>query len=447
MYRVLVCDDDDLVRDSVADQLAFDGYSVVTAHDGAKALELVESAPVDAVLLDLMMPRMDGLGVLRELSRAHADLPVIVMTGHGDVESAIEATRLGARAYLSKPIEPAELTVQLRRAIDVVHRDGQGSYGPLIGTSPAMRTVFDILSRLEKVDAPTVLICGETGTGKDVVARALHTRGRRRDKPFLAIDCASLTETLIESELFGHERGSFTDAHQVKRGLFELARGGVIFLDEIGEMAPSTQAKLLRAIESRSFRRVGGVVDIALDAAIIVATNRDLREEVKAGRFREDLFFRLNVVPIEIPPLRRRPSDVGPLALHLVRKVSAELSRSIAGITPDALSVLAQHPWPGNVRELRNVLERAVILKREDRAVDVGDLPRDIVEQLGDGRRSTGFELPPEGIDLAELERDLLEQALARARGNQTAAARLLGITRFALRYRLDKHNAFKPKG
>jgi transcriptional regulator with PAS, ATPase and Fis domain len=286
-----------------------------------------------------------------------------------------------------------------------------------------------------------VLITGESGTGKDLVAQAIHARGPRKSKPYMEIDCAAMPETLIESELFGHEKGSFTDAKTTKRGLFEVAAGGVIFLDEIGEMTGGTQAKLLRALENRKFKRVGGTVDISLDAAVIAATNRNLKEEVKVGRFREDLFFRLNVVPIEIPPLRKRTADVEPITLALVERAARDLGRKIPGVSAAAIEALRTYPWPGNVRELRNVIERVVILKSDDDAIELEELPEEVrVARSAHGTSACPYELPPEGVDLASVERGLVEQALTRCHGNQTQAAKLLGLSRFALRHRIDKY-------
>jgi DNA-binding NtrC family response regulator len=304
-----------------------------------------------------------------------------------------------------------------------------------------MLRLFDTLRRLEDVDAPTVFLRGESGTGKDLIAHAIHEMGPRKAGPIMEVDCASLPEQLIESELFGHERGSFTDAKATKRGLFEVARGGIIFLDEIGEMKTGTQAKLLRALENRSFKRVGGVANIALDAGIIAATHRDLAAEVKSGNFREDLFFRLNVIQVDVPALRERREDIPLLVDHFIRRFNREFRRDVRGVSEEAMSRLLQYPWPGNVRELRNVIERVVILEARDIIQGV-HLPAEIrYGRLGGtgGTGATPFILPEDGVDLEELERSLLQQAMDRTEGNQSAAARLLRISRYALRYRLEK--------
>ncbi len=448
--RILVCDDEELIRWSLAQHLGAAGYTVATANDGEEALAAIAAHPPDALIVDLKMPKVDGMTVLRRLREQGSSFPVIVITAHGAVDSAIEATRLGAAGYLSKPFDLREVVLVLERVLENSRLETEvrwlrdrtrAGYERLIGEAPAMRTVFHTLQRLEQVDAPTVLVTGESGTGKDLVAQAIHARGPRRLKPFMAVDCAAMTETLIESELFGHEKGSFTDAKTTKRGLFEVAADGVLFLDEIGELTIGTQAKLLRALENRRFKRVGGIVDLQLDAAVIAATNRDLKKEVKAGRFREDLYFRLAVVPIEIPPLRQRPQDIEAIALALVDSTARSLGRTIAGVSGAAVEALRTWPWPGNVRELRNVIERVVILKDDSDVIALDELPIEI--RCGAGGGASGgcpFELPVEGVDLAAVERGLVEQALARTNGNQTQAAKLLGISRFALRHRMDKH-------
>ncbi len=446
--RIMVCDDEALIRESLEEHLRREGYQVTQAADGERALRLIEESLPDAMILDLGMPRMDGLTVLRTLREQGVTLPTLVITARPGFAGAVDAIKLGADGYLQKPVDLREVSHQLKRFLD--HRQLQtevawlrdratSGYERLIGESPAMRRLFETLARLERVDAPTVLIAGETGTGKNLIAEAIHRRGPRKDKPFLQIDCAAMPETLIESELFGHEKGAFTDARTAKRGLFEVADGGVIFLDEIGEMPIGTQAKLLRALENRRFRRLGALVDLPLGAAIIAATNKDLKAAAAAGSFREDLYFRLNVVPLDIPPLRRRPEDIEPIALALLERSGRELGRKCAGIEPTAVAALRAYPWPGNGRELRNVLERAIILKGDDQAIRLEDLPEEV--RLRSARHGDSpYQLLSEGIDLAAVERSFVEQALERCQGNQTRAARLLGISRFALRHRIDRY-------
>lgn len=454
--RILCCDDEELVRWSVQTHLKKAGHEVDVAEDGIAGLEAIDKGAYDVVILDLKMPRMDGLSVLRRLRETHPQLPVVMITAHGAIDSAIEATRLGARAYLSKPFDLRELQLQVERAVEheelsrtveAMRDQNLRRYEKLVGVSQSMGRIFDTLERLEKVDAPTVLIQGESGTGKDLIAQAIHSRGPRRSKAYVEVDCAALPDTLIESELFGHEKGSFTDAHQQKRGLFEVAKGGVVFLDEIGEMPLLTQAKLLRALENRRFRRVGGVVDLPLDAAVVAASNRDLQKEVKAGRFREDLYFRLHVVPIEVPPLRQRREDIQPLVAHMLERTAKDLGRPIPDITTDAMAALEAYQWPGNAREVRNVIERLLILRTGETAIRVDELPIEVrLTSPSGGTIGCPYVLPEGGVDLEAVERGLIDQALARAKGNQTQAARLLGITRYALRYRLEKHGLASAK-
>lgn len=450
-HTVLVVDDEELIRWSLAEHLKSEGYTVIEGQNGEEALERVRTGAPDVILLDLKMPVLDGLGTLRKLREEGYETPVVVLTAHGGVESAVEATRLGAADYLSKPFDLREISIVVKKAIDEervrqeVHylrqRQRQG-YGEFVGASKSLGPVFQTLQRLERVDAPTVLIQGESGTGKDVIARAIHAAGPRRNHVFMEIDCAALPEQLIESELFGHEKGAFTDARTTKRGLLEVARGGVVFLDEIGEMTPATQAKLLRALENRRFKRVGGVATIHMDAAIVAATNRDLKKEVAEGTFREDLFFRLNVIPLTLPPLRDRTEDIPLLVEHFLERFNRQFQREVKGVAAEAMERLVAYRWPGNVRELKNVLERLVLLG-DDPVIQTRDLPSEI-RFAARGRATTTpgcpFVLPDEGVDLEEVDRGLLMQALDRTDGNQSAAARLLGISRYALRYRMEKY-------
>ncbi len=452
---ILVCDDEELIRWSLTEHLRGEGYQVLEAEDGIACLEQVEARAPDLLITDMKMPRLDGLGVLRTLQEKGRDLPVIVLTAHGGVDSAIEATRMGAKEYLQKPFDLREISLAVERVLEASRLEGEvhylrrregGAYGKILGDSRAMNRLFETLRKLEDVDAPTVLVMGGSGTGKDLIARAIHERGPRQNGPFMEVDCASLPDQLIESELFGHERGSFTDAKATKRGLFEVARRGTIFLDEIAEMSLATQAKLLRALENRRFKRVGGLSEITLDAGVIAATNRDLGSEVREGRFREDLFFRLNVIRIDVPALRERREDIPALASHFVRRFNGEFGRGIRGISEEATRAMQAWHWPGNVRELRNVIERIVILEgAEEGVLSLEHLPPEI-RYGGHGATSAKapFTLPVEGVDLEAVERSLLIQAMERTEGNQSAAARLLSISRYALRYRLEKYGMLK---
>jgi DNA-binding NtrC family response regulator len=456
---IVVCDDEELIRWSLTEHLKGEGYSVIAVANGKECVDAVREQAPGLVLMDLKMPVMDGLTALQKIREGGSDVPVVMITAHGAVDSAIEATRLGASAYLSKPFDLREISLcvektlhedRLRHEVHYLRGRERTGYGDFIGSAPSLQEVFAMLRRLEGVDAPTVLVTGESGTGKDVIARMIHSRGSRRNGVFVEIDCASLPEQLIESELFGHERGSFTDARQMKRGLFEVAAGGVVFLDEIGEMSLATQAKFLRALESRRFKRVGGVASLPLDAAIIAATNRDLKAEVERGTFREDLFFRLNVIPLRLPALRERPSDIPALVEHFIERFRRQFARNVKGVSAKAMEMLQRYPWPGNVRELRNVLERVVILG-PDEIIQPNDLPAEVrfAAPVTTGKVSAAcpFLLPEDGVDLEAVERGLLSQALDRTAGNQSAAARLLGISRYALRYRMEKYSLGEVEG
>jgi two-component system, NtrC family, response regulator AtoC len=448
--NILICDDEDLIRWSISEHLKKEGYSVQTAHDGQAGLEAIDAEPPDLLVLDLNMPRIDGLSVLAKMHESEVDIPVIVLTAHGAIDTALEATKLGAREYLSKPFDLKDLThtiaktlraFRLENEVSYLRSQSKPAYGQIIGESRSMHKVFSLLEKLENIDGPTVLLLGDSGTGKDLVARSIHEKGVRKDGPFMEVDCASLPDQLIESELFGHERGAFTDAKSTKPGLFELARGGTIFLDEIGEMTIGTQSKLLRALENRRFKRVGGTRSIELCASVITATNSNLLQDVKEGRFREDLYFRLNVISITMPKLSDRTGDIPHLAKLFVANYNKRFRRNVSGISEAALKKLERYPWPGNVRELRNVIERAVILNTSE-IITVNDLPevvRSTRNRLS-AHPTGGIELPEEGINLDDLEISLLTQAMARTKGNQSAASRLLGLTRYTLRYRLEKH-------
>lgn len=450
---VLICDDDTLVRWSLSEYLGRHAFRTVQAENGQVCLEKIEEHSPDIVLLDLRMPVMDGLTCLRHIRDAENDVPVVVLTAYGELNSAIEATRLGATHYLTKPTDLAEVVETLERAlaevrlqnrVESLQPDGEAArYHTMFGESAPMQKVFDRLRRLEGIDAPTVVILGESGTGKDLTARAIHARGPRKDFPFMEIDCTAIPESLFESTLFGHERGAFTDARSQHKGLFESAQGGVVFLDEIGEMSLPMQAKLLRALENRRFKRVGGTTDIELDVAVICATNRDLKREVEASRFREDLYYRLAVVMIEVPALRKRSSDIRLLVQHFVTHYADAFDRTIEGISPEAMDALERYTWPGNVRELRNVVERTVIFQEEP-VIRPSDLPGDVRAATRHGGATNvddAFTLPDEGVSLDDVERSLIRQALERTSGNQSESARLLGLSRAKLRYRMQKHD------
>ncbi len=447
---LLIVDDEDLVRWSLRERFVRDGYTVLESGTAAGAIEKMTPA-VDLVLLDYRLPDGDGLSVLRQIKELSPDTLVILMTAFSTVENAVAAMKHGAYHYLNKPfnlddvsafVDKALETSRLRREVRLLRGSQSREYGfdAIIGASPAMVAAKSLLERIAASPATTVLLTGETGTGKDLAAKAIHYNSERASKPFVNITCSALPEQLLESELFGHERGAFTDARQQKRGLLETADGGTVFLDEIGEMTPGLQAKLLRFLEERTFKRVGGLNDIRVDVRVVAATNRDLDEEVTAGKFREDLFYRLQVMPVRLPPLRERVGDIRLLVAHYVDRYNREFRKRVRGLQPAAQALLDQYRWPGNVRELRNAIERAMLL------ADNGLLGVEDFVTLTRTTTTSLFRLPPEGVDLETVERQLVMQALQRAGGNQTHAGHLLGINRDQVRYRIEKFGLTKPQ-
>ena len=442
---VLVVDDEDLIRWSLREALEDAGYSVRCAGDGASALSLLEREGADAVLLDYKLPDTDGLTLLAQMREREPDVPVILLTAFSSVERAVDAMRLGAYDFIAKPFDidhvlarvlKALETNALRREVRLLRARDNKPIDAIIGESDSIRELKRLLEKFAASSASTILITGESGTGKDLAARAVHAASERRGGPFQNITCSALPDALLESELFGHERGAFTDASAKKVGLLELANEGTVFLDEIGEMSPPLQAKLLRFLEEHAFRRVGGTSEIRPDVRVVAATHRDLSAMVRDGTFREDLYYRLSVLHVHMPPLRERDGDVSRLARYFVGHFARDLGAPVEGISEASLARLERSRWPGNVRELRNVIERAVLLA--ERPV----LEPDDFGELGDRAAAVTprrFRLPPDGIDLEELERDLVRQALERTHGNRTRAARLLGINRDRIRYRVEK--------
>jgi DNA-binding NtrC family response regulator len=450
--KILVVEDEKLVRWSLKERLKKESYEVFEAETGGDGLQILGQETIDLIMLDFRLPDMTGLDVLRKTITSHSETPVILMTAYSSIDSAVEAIKLGAYDYLNKPFNLDEVVVtigralessRLRREVRHLRAEQQERYGlsNIIGTSPAMRDVFTLIEKIARSQATTVLLTGESGTGKDLVAKAIHFASERSHQPFMNITCSALPETLLESELMGHERGSFTDARFLKKGLFELADGGTLFLDEIGDMGVLLQAKLLRFLQEKTFKRVGGVKDITVNVRVIAATNRDLAKAVKEGRFREDLYYRLKVIPIDLPSLRERKEDVPLLAKFFIDGFNREFKKSTRGVSDEAMERLRAYAWPGNVRELRNVIERAMILENKPE-ITLEDLPQEIREsaRAASGPVPDGFRLPESGFPLKDIEQEMVRQALEQTGGNQTRAARLLSVSRDALRYKMKKY-------
>lgn len=459
--KILVVDDDSMMRMTLSEALRSWGYVPIEARTVAEATNTFAAELPSAVLLDIDLPDGSGLDALRDIKSTQADAVVIMITGNIQVENTISALRGGAYDFISKPVRLEELRVtirngteahQLRREVKQIRseRAQAFSFEQIIGESPAVRSLLRMARKVAESEASSVLLQGESGTGKDLVAKAIHYGSRRADSPFVAINCAALPANLIESELFGYEKGAFTDAKARKEGLFEQAEGGTLFLDEIGELELGLQAKLLRVLEESAFRRVGGLKDVSLDVRVIAASNRDLKSESEAAKFRLDLYYRLSVIQIDIPPLRDRGDDVVLLSEYYLKEIGRRLDqrRPVKQLAPEVADAFRRYSWPGNVRELRNVIERALILEDGD-MVTSQYLPTGIAspaevksgEVIADQKSAKNWkiELPPGGLLLDEVENSLVEQAIESSGGNQTRAAELLGISRDQLRYRLKK--------
>ena len=448
-----------MIRWSLGEALRGWSFEPIEAETANAALTAFDAESPAAILLDINLPDGSGLDVLRKIRQRQADAVVIMITANVLVDETIAALRGGAYDFIGKPINLEELHVAIRNGIEAGRlrkevnlfrreRAQQFSFDQIIGQSPAMREMLAIARKVAESEVSSVLLQGESGTGKDLVAKAIHYQSNRSEGPFVAINCAALPGTLIESELFGYEKGAFTDAKARKEGLFQQAEGGTLFLDEIGELELSLQAKLLRVLEEGAFRRVGGLKDIPFDARVIAASNRDLKTESEAGRFRLDLYYRLSVIQIDIPSLRERGDDVLLLTEHYIESFGERLRKRVHEIEPEVAAAFRRYEWPGNVRELRNVIERALILEDGD-VITMKYVPRAVIEGIKEsiaedsrtaaGASSSHFRLPQEGLSLEEVEMELVRQAIERSSGNQTKAAELLGISRDQLRYRLKK--------
>ena len=453
--RVLIVEDEKLIRWSIKSRLEENGYVVSEVDSGKKAFDLLEEEDFDLMLLDFRLPDTTGVEILRRVRHEAPETSVVMMTAYGTVESAVEAMKLGAFDYLTKPVNLDELTVivnkalettSLRREVRRLRREQRETHGTMkmIGSSPAMLEVIELVEKVCVSQATTVLLEGDSGTGKNVVAKAIHYGSPRAERPFVNITCSALTETLLESELFGHERGAFTDAKMQKKGLLEVADGGTAFLDEIGEMGMAMQAKLLRFLEDKTFKRVGGTRDIEVDVRIIAATNRDLQQAVHTGRFRDDLYYRLKVIPMRMPTLRERRADIPLLMQHFLDHFNQEFHKNTTRVEPAAMEALMDYEWPGNIRELRNFVERIMILETKE-TIEFQDLPRamrDGASLSPSGVRATeanAVSMPVGSMTLEEMEREAIVRALEQVSHNQVRAAKLLGISRDTLRYRMKK--------
>ena len=449
--RILIVEDEKLIRWSIKSRLAEQDFAVSEAETGKQAFAALEQEDFDLLLLDFRLPDTTGLEILRRVHQESPETSVVMMTAYGTVESAVEAMKLGAFDYLTKPVNLEELSLVVQKALETTSlrrevrrlRSAQiATHGNsrLVGGSRPMREVIELVEKVCASQATTVLLEGASGTGKNVVAKAIHYGSPRAERPFVDITCSALTETLLESELFGHERGAFTDAKTQKKGLLEVADGGTAFLDEIGEMGLAMQSKLLRFLEEKTFKRVGGTRDISVEVRIVAATNRDLDEAVRQGRFREDLYYRLKVIPIRLPSLAERREDIPLLIQHFLDHFNREFRKNITRVAPDALERLTAYAWPGNIRELRNFIERVMILENKD-LIELEDLPRAMRESAPPGDAApapqSGGTAPARTLE--ELEREAIVRALDQAGHNQVRAAKLLGVSRDTLRYRMKK--------
>jgi two-component system response regulator HydG len=446
--KILVVDDEESHRMMLRAVLEEEGYEVVEAADGPEAIRAVEQELFDLVLLDIRMTALDGIETLTEIRKISPFVPVLIMTAYASVKTAVEALKAGAFEYLTKPLDLEELKILVEKALELYHLRTENialkerlgdrfDFSKIIGRSPKMKEVFETLSMVAPTDA-TVLILGESGTGKELVANSIHQNSPRNSQPFIKVSCAALPETLLESELFGHEKGAFTGAIARREGRFQLAHRGTLFLDEVGEMSPTTQTKLLRVLQEKEFEPLGSPRTLKVDVRMIAATNKNLEREVKEGRFREDLFYRLNVVPISLPPVRERKEDIPVLATHFFSLYRAKNKKELKELSGKALDLLIRYDWPGNIRELENCIERAVIMARGE-MIAPADLPPNI-QALSSGEKEFAGLALPSGVSLQEVEKALILKTLEDTGGNRTRAAEILGINRRTLQIKLKEY-------
>ena len=459
MGRILIADDHDALRRRLARALATAGHEVEEAPNGNQAIERLHEGHFDVVLSDLKMGGSDGLDVLRTTKTLHQSTAVILMTAFGSVHTAVEAMKIGAFDYVQKPFEIEEMEVKIEKALEMRRMRHELDYlrhtqndiydfDRIVGASPALRRVLDVVRKVTKSNT-TVLIRGETGTGKELIAGAIHHNSLRAPRNFVKVNCAALPETLLESELFGHEKGAYTGADRQRIGRFEQADGGSLFLDEIGDMSPAIQAKILRVLQEHEFERLGGTRTQKVDVRLVTATNRDLSQMVSSGAFREDLYYRLNVVSVEMPPLRERKEDIIPLAMFFMKKFSGELKKNVGGIEPEAQRMMLRYNWPGNIRELENSVERAILMT-EGLQIASDDLRLgEIVTAGGSGLRESAslVKIPPSGVPLKEIERSALMEALKMSNWVQKDAAELLGISPRVMNYKIKTLHIEFPRG
>ncbi|MBI4585364.1 MAG: sigma-54-dependent Fis family transcriptional regulator [Planctomycetes bacterium] len=449
--NILVVDDEKLIRWSLKECLRKEGYHVNAVESGNEALQALEEEPYDLVLLDYKLPDTNGLELLEKIKPRYTSLPVVMITSHSSVENAVAAMRAGASDYITKPFQNEDIVIRVAKVLEnyrlrtVVAKHQEEnfqrySFERIIGQSKEMSQVIQLVKRIVNTGDTTILITGESGTGKDILAKAIHYNSPRANGPYINITCTAIPESLLESILFGHEKGSFTDAKAQKKGLLEEANGGTVFLDEIGDMTLYLQAKLLRFLEEKTFQRVGGNRDILVDVRVIAATNKDLKKMVNEGHFREDLYFRLKVIPIHMPPLRERTGDIPLLVDCFIKDYNREFKKNVKGVAPDVLKQLEEYHWPGNIRELKNTIERAMILGSGE-WIEANGMPLDLIDERVESKDKTDsiLKLTKKGIDIEKLEEDLVRQALQMTGNNQTKAGRLLGLNRDQIRYRIEK--------